>query len=67
MNPQVIILVPKLNDAPIAPEETPLGRAALLLAQEGVQAAFGAGACSWKALPNRWDRVDATGAIAVQD
>ncbi|MEE2751448.1 MAG: YheC/YheD family protein [Myxococcota bacterium] len=67
MDSQVIILVPTLSDAPPAPENTPLGRAALALAQEGIEAAFGAGAHRWKAQPGRWSPVESTGAIAVHD
>ncbi len=67
MGPQVLILVPTLNDSPLPPEDTPMGRAALALAQEGIQAVLGTGSCAWQAKPGGWDRVESPRAIAVHD
>ena len=67
MDPQVLILVPTLTQSPLSPEETPLGRAALKLADEGIQAVFGAGDTTWCAKPGAWERTHSNNIIAVHD
>lgn len=54
------ILVPELGDRPVPPEARPLGRAALLLAEEGIDLIFGGLARDGRligaiARPGRWE------------
>lgn len=67
MNPQVLVLVPPLNNSPIPPEASPVGRAALLLAQEGIETLFGTGDSTWRARRSGWERAESTQPIAVHD
>lgn len=72
MPPSLLVLVPSDAPAGAAPEQRPLGRAALALEDEGVCVLFGdqvegAGAQGWRARPGRWVPADSGAIDAVHD
>jgi glutathione synthase/RimK-type ligase-like ATP-grasp enzyme len=67
MAKQVLVLVPPLGGAPRAPESTPVGHAALVLASDGIEALFCTGEGTWRAHPGEWEQVTDAAPIAVHD
>jgi len=67
MAKQVLILVPPLGGPPRAPESTPVGHAALVLASDEIDALFCTGEGTWRAHPGEWEKVTDASPIAVHD
>ncbi|MCB9764832.1 MAG: hypothetical protein H6739_33965 [Alphaproteobacteria bacterium] len=65
--PDVLVLLRPRPRAPAPPEDTPIGRAALQLASEGIGVLIGTAQAPFRAAPGGWARAELDHVVAVHD